>query len=210
MGWTEHVCKNALLDNGKINIKAELDSLYNYSSYDFEKGTRFVCEVLKSAIRGNEYYAAVKYEKYKNLTKLVESKVIGVAGKYSLRTESRCCDFAEKINAETVGPKEDHCPLSILKLLPETDSDFANDWRRRCYRNIELERNKDTLGTLPIGSIIEFKVKSENGGQYLTRFIKSPPNFQFKRSFWYNPETNKYIKARYIPKDFVVIRKGYI
>ena len=64
MSWTDRVCRYEL-KNGKINIKAELDSIYTYRTYDFEKGTCVSCEVLKSAIRGNEYYAAIKFNKYK-------------------------------------------------------------------------------------------------------------------------------------------------
>ena len=64
MGWTEHtaICEKK---QGKINIKDELDALYSYHSYT-NLSNYVWCDVLKSAIRGNEYYAAVRYRKWIN------------------------------------------------------------------------------------------------------------------------------------------------
>ena len=205
MGWTEHtaICEKK---QGKINIKNELDTLYSYHSYT-NLSNYVWCDVLKSAIRGNEYYAAVRYRKWVN-NKLEIDKVVALAGKFSLKKREGF-DYAENIHQETTGPLERHCPIGILKLLSDTDDTYALGWREECYNNLAEERNKDTLGTLPLGSIIEVEIREKEKEPYCLRFVKTEPKFQFKRPFWFNETLNKYIKVNQIPKDYKIIRKGY-
>ena len=46
---------------------------------------------------------------------------------------------------ESSGPCEDHCPASILSLLSPTDSEYANNWRERCRKNIEAKKDPHAL-----------------------------------------------------------------
>jgi hypothetical protein len=41
-------------------------------------------------------------------------------------------NFGYKDMDETMGPCESECPQRILKLLTPTDSEWANQWRKRC------------------------------------------------------------------------------
>lgn len=36
---------------------------------------------------------------------------------------------------ETMGPNEDKCPIEFILVLPKTDNEQANDWRKRCLKN---------------------------------------------------------------------------
>lgn len=41
-------------------------------------------------------------------------------------------EFIVKEQDETMGPYDVKCPVRILDLLTETDSEYANEWRARC------------------------------------------------------------------------------
>lgn len=50
------------------------------------------------------------------------------------------CNFGWKDMDETMGPCEAECPERILKLLTPTTNDYANDWRQRCWNNINQRK----------------------------------------------------------------------
>ena len=55
-------------------------------------------------------------------------------------------NFGFKEMEESMGPFESECPEKILKLLTPTDSEYANNWRNRCWENIRKSKRKRTKG----------------------------------------------------------------
>ena len=179
MGWTYQAAKFYNI-NGTINRKAECDALCTWEN----SSRKF--EVLKSAMKGSTYYAALrKTEK--------DTGKISVVGMVILtKTAMRdYYNFGWKDIDECCGPCEDDCPKSILELLTETDSKYANEWRERCWAKINARKSDNqSLSKLKYGSVIEFKI-----GNTTYRVKKMEPALQFKTA-WYLC-TDKWC---YIPK----------
>ena len=184
MGWTSyHATPNYKKGKVFIDRKAECDN-------HFDKNR---CKVLKSAMVGSTYYAAVA----------VENRVIAAVTLTRVDNEDYY-NFSYKPMDESMGPGEDNCPKGILDLLTPTDSEYANDWRKRCYENLKKKRGPNALGNLPIGSIIKYK---RYNGEEMT-LVKCAPAYQFKRPWWKIAGEHKYISVKYIPSNYVVIKKG--
>ena len=49
--------------------------------------------------------------------------------------------FGYKDMDESMGPSESRCPKTILELLTPTDSQYAKDWRARCWEHINKRKN---------------------------------------------------------------------
>lgn len=49
-------------------------------------------------------------------------------------------DIGYKDMDESMGPYQCECPERILKLLTPIDSEYANEWRRKCWANIERKK----------------------------------------------------------------------
>ena len=99
MGWTSYDATNYKINKKGIKVidkKAECDSLFD----DKHK-------VLKSAVVGNVYYAAIE-----NDDKEVYAIVILIS-----TSRSDGFNFGYKDMSEFCGPYETKCPKSILKLL---------------------------------------------------------------------------------------------
>lgn len=188
MGWTgTHA---TYYKNGKVDRKTECDMLLTFSNNTVES------KVLKSRMVSSVYYAAV--EQIRNGNREVFGAVILTSGE---DRNDPYFNFHYKEMCESSGPYEYKCPESILKLLTPTDSDWALDWRRRCQEYNDKRKNKQTVGTLPVGSKIKFK--RYDGTEVILQ--KMPPSYQFKRCWWYIPETRKYMSTKYIPDDFEII-----
>ena len=54
-------------------------------------------------------------------------------------------NFGWKDMDESCGPCESECPERILKLLTSTESQYANEWRARCWKRIEDQKAKPKL-----------------------------------------------------------------
>lgn len=54
-------------------------------------------------------------------------------------------NFCYKDMSEDMGPCESECPERILKLLTRTESEYANEWRERCWANIAARQNKPKI-----------------------------------------------------------------
>lgn len=201
MGWTSYHA-TYYKRNGSIDRKAECDA------YFLEGLNRGHFEVLKSAIVGSVYYAAVRNLKrcvgrdenggyiYEDVT---NEPVWGAV--FLTQTDSKdYFNFSYKDMSEDMGPCECNCPLSILKLLSPTDSEWALEWREKCRKRAEQKKSPNALANLPVGAKIQFPV----GGTMAT-FIKHAPAYQFKRPFWYNVDEGTYIPARKIPADYTVL-----
>lgn len=204
MGWTgQHA---TYYKKETVDRKAECDAYFmeglNAGHYN----------VLKSALVGSVYYAAVQTLKRNTGRKdengnfiiedIPEDERETWAAVFLTSVNSRdYFNFMYKDMSETMGPCEDKCPASILKLLSPTDSEWANEWRERCRKRIEGRKNPHTLSNLPIGAVIRFtNQKGES-----VELSKHPAAYQFKRPFWYNSDNNTYMPAKRIPDNYEVV-----
>lgn len=128
MGWTFYP--------KPANVKADLDQQLTWAS---ETGTR---RVLDSAIvAASEYYAAVEYIAPDG-TRAVWAAV------FMLRFNPKAADgytFGYKDMDETVGPYCRRCPIRILDLLTETQSEYAKQWRESCRAYHAARKAKPAL-----------------------------------------------------------------
>jgi hypothetical protein len=54
-------------------------------------------------------------------------------------------NFGYKDMSEDMGPVESQCPERILKLLTPTTSQYANEWRQRCWDRINAKKNRPKI-----------------------------------------------------------------
>ena len=183
MGW-DYTHATHYTRTGAIDKKAEIDELYAWQN-DTKK-----YEVVRSCMVGATYYAAVK------ATVLSTGEAETFAAVALTHTNNRdYFNFGVKTKEESMGPCEDHCPASILSLLSPTDSEYANNWRERCRKNIEAKKDPHALKNLPVGAVIRFiKYNGE-----AVELMKHPAAYQFKRPFWYCKESGCYMPATRIP-----------
>ncbi len=112
---------------GRVTPKAYLDGVYTWSNDEAD------VRVLKSAVRGRVYYAAVE-----RLSRTTGERIV-FAGVCLFRRCPKSRDgtvFGYKSMDETVGPCERHCPVGILDLLTETHYPYAIQWRADCRTNL--------------------------------------------------------------------------
>lgn len=158
MGWTSYHA--SYYKNGKIDRKAECDA------YFMEGLNRGHFNVVKSAMVGSTYYAAVQHM-MKNVGKddkgeykyepIPENERRTFAVVFLTSTNVKdYYNFAYKDMDEGCGPCQCDCPKGILDLLSPTDSQWANEWRQACYENIAKKKDPNALNKLPWGSIIEW------------------------------------------------------
>ena len=173
MGWT--TCNAKHYKNGKVDRKAECDALWNKD-----------CTVLKSTMKGSTYYGALK---------LPDGNVIGtVVLTSSGERNSYYFNFGYKAMDETVGPCYYDCPKSILDLLTPTDSEWANEWRRKCRENLT---KKHWLKDLPIGGKVEW-TRWDGTKMILT---KHAPAYQFRTWFWMDEANHKYVQKKVVTEE---------
>lgn len=154
MGW-DYTHATHYTRTGAIDKKAEIDELYTWQN-DTRKA-----EVVRSSMVGGTYYAAVK------VTILSTGEAETFAAVALTHTNNRdYFNFGVKTMEESMGPCEDHCPASILSLLSPTDSEYANNWRERCRKNIEAKKDPHALKNLPVGAVIRFTLHT--GGKHRT------------------------------------------
>ena len=156
MGWTSYHA--TYYKKGKIDRKAECDAYWT------EGLNRGYYNVLKSAMVGSTYYAAIqplkknveKNERGENIYEDIpenEREVFAVIFLTSTDIK-QYFNFAYKPMDETVGPYQYDCPKGILDLLTPTDNEYAKEWRKKCYE--KHEKKKNSIGKLPIGTKIKF------------------------------------------------------
>ena len=189
MGW-DYTHATHYTAKGTIDRKAEIDEHFNWSS------DKTAVEVVKSCMVGSTYYAALR------VTDKETGSIETTAEVVLTHTDSReYFNFGMKAISEDLGPAEDRCPASILKLLSPTDNEYAIDWRERCQKNIEAKKRPHSLSKLPIGTTIRFtNWKGES-----VELSKHPAAYQFKKPFWYNSNNNTYMPATRIPDSYEVI-----
>lgn len=202
MGWTSiHVPVEYKNGRHFINRKAVCDDIFTDKMVDFKNKKEIgKYEVLKSVVNGTTYYAAIKMTRFATETEPETSQVFAMVALTS-------CDIKEYFNFsykdidETCGPYKYQCPKYILDMLSPTDNEYANEWRKTCYENITHDKN--SLGKLPTGTVIKYK---RCDGKEITVY-KHEAGYQFKRPFWMLIDNSGYVSAKYIPKDFEIIKK---
>lgn len=114
--------------------------------------------ILKDALVGDVYYAAMKSAKENEVWALI------------VLTDVANGEFAYKDMDETTLPFFYDCPNSILKLLTKTENERANEWRRRCYANTSKrppeKPKKDPLAELKKYLGYNFSSNAETGSDY--------------------------------------------
>ena len=140
MGWT-HCFDGRRKADGTIDRKYECDRLCTWKCYDAEGKITSSGKVLKSAMVGSVYYAAVENKDGK-----VWAAVFLTCG----RTKWDGTAWGYKEMDETMGPCECKCPASILALLTPTDSQWANEWREKCRQNIAAAADRRKNGPAPL------------------------------------------------------------
>lgn len=157
MGWTEYNASH--YKNGKVDRKAECDA------YFMEGLNKGFYKVLKSSMVGSTYYAAVmplkksngKDENGKYIYVDIpqdEQRIFAAIFLTSVNNKDYY-NFAYKDMDESSGPFQCDCPKGILDLLTPTESEYANEWRKRCYENLDKKRNPNRYSKLPVGTVIK-------------------------------------------------------
>ena len=137
-------------------------------------------EVVKSAMVGTVYYAAVK--------SLKQGKIFGLVCLTSVQNKE-WYNFGYKDMDESMGPAYYDCPKSILDLLSPTEYEWAKEWRAQCYKRLEAKKSPTRLNNLPIGARILCNGKV---------LIKRAAAYQFKTPFWMVEGQNTYFKRNHI------------
>lgn len=184
MGWTGYHATH-YNKRGEIDRRAECDERM---SGENEHGK---WEILKSSMVGSTYYAAIRRTSYPD----GESHVFGCVCLTSV-DNSDWFNFSYKDMSEDMGPGESKCPVSILKLLDDTDNEYSLAWRKRCW---DFAQNKNKLGDLPIGTTIEW----ENYKGETVQATKRSPAYQFKTPWW--QAGPYYVKKNQIPTQFRIV-----
>lgn len=95
--------------------------------YNWEDSTRKV-ETIDAVLVGTTAFAAVKMTiKATGKTSVSAAVILSHMGHKN--------ELATKEISESMGPRED-CPRRILDKLTETDSETANEWRRKCRERL--------------------------------------------------------------------------
>ena len=186
MGWTSTMATHHY-SNGRVNVKAEMDSLMNYENSSYKN------QVLKSRMVGSIYYAAIQsYDKSKEAT-----EVFAAICKTSTRT-SDGMEFGYKCMDETMGPGYYNCPKTILDILTPIDNEYALEWRQKCRETLAMSSLKD----IAIGG----QIKWINGNGTEKILTKMAPAYQFKTP-WFMTSEYTYVPKRRI-HEFEIIKKG--
>lgn len=186
MSWTGYNKMYCITKpNGTIDRKAELDHEL------FNNNERFT--LVKSIMVGSVYYAAVRRE----LTGEVQGWVV--------LTMVNDVDFLYKDICETSGPYDCQCPKSILNLLTPTDSEWANEWREKCRKYHESQKDPKLFKNLKEGQQALWQVASDewscwgiNKGEiYCLTKVRKPHS---NRYIWLLDD-GRYVDPKYIKPD---------
>lgn len=188
MGWTSYIATH-YTKAGNVDRKAEMDERWTQQEHDGYAELN----VLKSSMVGSVYYAAIEMKRNGK-----REQVFGVVALTSTKWDDGM-NFGYKDMDETCGPCYYDCPKSILDLLTPTDSEWANEWRRKCIEN----KKKIKLSDLPVGTHIKFT--DWTGKEH--RVYKHSPAYQFKRPFWMYEDGCSYCKTNRIPDSWEIVTK---
>ena len=140
--------------------------------------------VLKSAMVGSVYYAAVRRE-VKGKEPYVWAAVFLTCGK----TKWDNTEWGYKDMSEDCMPYCFDCPASILALLTPTDSASANKWREECRKRIAEKAAKRKAGPQPLYAPKGVEVEEQRGSWVLTsenyRRHSSYTAIRFTKARWH-------------------------
>ena len=192
MGWTSYNATH--YKNGKIDRKAECDA------YFLEGLNAGHFEVVKSAMVGSTYYAAIKALKrggakdengkyvYVDIPK--EEQAVGAVVFLTSTNMKDYYNFSYKDMCESMGPCQCECPKGILDVLTPTDNKYANEWRAVCYKHHEEKKKykANGLSKLPVGSVIKvtmpFDTRMYRKGDVVT--LTKGYAYGLKRPAWFS------------------------
>lgn len=191
MGWTHcFTSPYAVWKNGGLAMppsarQKECDRMCTWDAKDSDGNVISSHRVLKSAMVGSTYYAAVTTERNGEITK-VWAAVFLTCG----RVKHDGCIWGYKDMAETMGPNESKCPASILALLTPTDSQWANEWRERCRKNIAEAAERRKNGPKPLYAPKGVEVRDERGSWILSsehyRRYSGYSGIRYTKRAWHN------------------------
>jgi hypothetical protein len=135
MGWT--TCYNAThyKKDGSVDRRMECDDLLTYEVKDANGVVTKRSHVVKSAMVGKVYYAAVQFDRTDGTPPEVWAAVFDTCGKWKDGTI-----WGYKDMDETVGPYFYDCPESILNLLTPTKYETAQAWRDKCREHLAQKK----------------------------------------------------------------------
>ncbi len=147
-----------------------------------EKEILYGSKIVKSVMKGNIYYGAIKDGEE------IFAVVIPVK-----TTVKNYFNLTYRIIHESEGPIYHDCPESILNVLTPTDSEWANEWRKKCR---EYLKKKKQFENIKFGQKVEITL---NGEKMI--LIKHPPAYQFKKWFWMKEDNHTYINKKYVTPE---------
>ena len=216
MGWTSY-CAKTRYKNGKnyIDRKAECDKIFNDDMVTWDDSRKVIgrYEVLKSAMVGSTYYAAVKKTKFATETEPEFSKVFAAICLTSTNMKDYY-NFSYKDMDETCGPFQCDCPKGILDLLSPTDNEYANQWRQACYESLAKKKSPNTFSKLPVGTVIEVVMPFD------TNYYEQGHKVRLQKRTKWNSNRTEWITQTYpvcrfpanmmkmLQNDYVVIKRG--
>ena len=184
MGWI-HCFDGRRKPDGTVDRRSECDRICTFESRDEDGNITSSGRVLKSAMVGSTYYAAVQNQKGE-----VWAAVFLTCG----RTRHDGTAWGYKSMDETKGPCEAKCPASVLALLTPTDSGNANEWRERCRRNIakaaEIRRNGPRKPFMPTGVAVSVVGKSWviTSREYQEKVMYRYRGVRFSKARWHDAD----------------------
>lgn len=191
MGWTHCFSSPyAVWKNGKETMppasrQKEIDRKLTWESKDRDGNILSTYKVLKSAMVGSVYYAAVAIDEPGKETKVCAAVYLTCG-----RTNHDGTIWGYKDMDETKGPCESKCPASILALLTPTDSQWANEWRERCRKNIAEAAERRKNGPKPLYAPKGVEVRNERGSWILSsehyRRYSGYSGIRFTKRTWHN------------------------
>lgn len=130
MGWT------TTYKDKSTSAKEYIEkNLLVWSSNDYEY------TVLDGGVvKFHTYYGAV--QKVEKATGVREVFAVVILLSYY---KNQYHNFGYKDMCESMGPVQSECPARILNLLTETESEYANEWRQRCWDNINSKKNRPKI-----------------------------------------------------------------
>lgn len=132
------------------------------SDKDFFAREFSCCNVIDMAKHGNTYYLVLEHKNPEGKQRNGKWACVVLT---SWNNKDRF-NFRYKDIDESMGPCESNCPIRLLDQLSPTDSEYANEWRKRCREGIKRKsagRKKLKPGTIiKLKEPLKFTDKSEH------------------------------------------------
>lgn len=145
MGWT-------YTNRGSQSTKEFFESEFNYVRDNGMSGT-----IIRYSATWRVAYMAYEIKTPATETEAAKREVIAIVCLIHHVPNARDgYTFGYKDMTENMGPNESRCPKTILELLTPTTSEYALDWRERCWKRIKDKASKPKVKA---GDWIKFSQK---------------------------------------------------